>query len=52
MAKKAIIIVELLDECGEIPNGNVAEEILRWLREETVAAPWVKKLHSVTVQDV
>ena len=52
MAKKALIIAELLAECNEISNGEVAEEMLRWLREEALAAPWVKKFSCVEVRDV
>ena len=52
LAKKALIIAELLEECNEISNGEVAEEILRWFREEALAAPWVKKFSCVEVRDV
>ena len=52
MPKKALIVAELLDECEEISNSEVAEELLRWFREETLAAPWVKKFSSVEVRDV
>ena len=52
MGKKALITAELLEECGEISNCEVAEELLRWFREEALAAPWVKKFRCVEVRDV
>jgi hypothetical protein len=52
MAKKALIFVELLDECGEISNGEIAQELLRWFMEDASAVPWVKKFHAVKIHDV
>ena len=52
MGKKALIIAELLEESDGISNGEVAEEMLRWFREEALAAPWVKKFSCVEVRDV
>ena len=52
MAKKALIITELLEECSEISNSEIAEEMLRWFREEALSAPWVKKFSSVEVLTV
>ena len=52
MGKKAVIIAELLEECNGLSNGEVAEEMLRWFREEALAAPWVKKFSCVEVRDV
>ena len=52
MGKKALIISELIEECSERPNGEIAEEMLRWLKEEASAAPWVKKFNCVEVRDV
>ena len=52
LGKKALIIVELLEECDEISNSEVAEEMLRWFREEALAASWVKKFICVEVRDV
>ena len=52
LGKKALIIIELLDECGEISNWEVADDMLRWFREEAVGAPWVKKFSCVEVQNV
>ncbi len=52
LGKKALIIAELLEESDGISNGEVAEEMLRWFREEALAAPWVKKISCVEVRDV
>ena len=52
MAKKALIMAELLEECDGISNDEVAKEILRWFREDALAVPWVKKFSCVEVRDV
>jgi len=51
MGKKAIITLELVDESVEHSNGAIAEEMLKWFKEEAVPAPWVKEIKKVVVQD-
>jgi hypothetical protein len=51
MGKKATITVELVDESIEKSNSTIAEELLRWFREETLPAPWVKEVKKIVVQD-
>jgi len=51
MGKTAIITVELVDESLEKSNDAVAEELLKWFRDEAVPAPWVKDVKKVVVQD-
>ena len=51
MGKKAIITLELVDESVKNSNGAIAEEMLKWFKEESVPAPWVKEIKKVVVQD-
>jgi hypothetical protein len=51
MGKKAIITVELVDESVGHPNSAIAEELLRWFREETLPAPWIKEIKKIVMQD-
>jgi hypothetical protein len=51
MGKKAIITVELVDESVMSSNSAIAEELLRWFREEVLPAPWVKEVKKIVVQE-
>jgi hypothetical protein len=51
MGKKAVIILELVDESVTSSNRTIAEELLKWFKEEALPAPWVKEVKSVAVQD-
>jgi hypothetical protein len=51
MGKKAIITVELVDESVASSNSAIAEELLRWFREEALPAPWVKEVKKIVVQE-
>jgi hypothetical protein len=51
MGKIAIITVELVDESVENSNDAIAEEMLKWFRDEAVPAPWVKEIKKVEVQE-
>jgi hypothetical protein len=44
MGKKAIVTFELVDESVENSNDAIAEELLKWFRDEAVPAPWVKEI--------
>jgi hypothetical protein len=50
MGKRAIITFELVDESAEKPNSAIAEELLKWFRDEAVPAPWVKDVKKVDIQ--
>ena len=51
MGKTAIITVKLVDESLEKSNDAIAEELLKWFRDEVAPAPWVKDVKKVVVQD-
>ncbi len=50
MGKKAVVIVGLVDESATSSNSAIAEEILHWFTDETLPAPWVKKVTTIRVQ--
>lgn len=49
--KKAVIIVELVDESAEVSNDNIAKDLMNWFREDAVSVPWVKDVKGVTVKE-
>jgi len=49
--KKAVITVELVDESLANSNDAIAEDLLKWFRDEAVPAPWVKDIQKVVVQE-
>jgi hypothetical protein len=51
MGKKATITVELVDESVMSSNSAIAEELLRWFREGSLPAPWVKEVKKIVVQE-
>jgi hypothetical protein len=51
MGKKAVITVELVKESAVSSNSAIAEEMLRWFKEEALPAPWVKEIKKILVQD-
>jgi hypothetical protein len=51
MGKTAVITVELVDESRSSSNSAIAEEILQWLQNEALTAPWIKTVTKITVQD-
>ena len=51
MGKREIITVELVDESFAHSNGAIADELLKWFRDEAVPAPWVKEIKTVVVQN-
>ena len=51
MGKKAVITVELVDESVVSSNSAIAEEMLRWFKDEGVPAPWVKEVNTILVQN-
>jgi hypothetical protein len=51
MGKMAIITVELVDESVVASNNAIGEEVLRWFRDESMPAPWVKEVKKVVFQE-
>ena len=51
MGKKAIITVRLVDESVINSNDTIAEEMLAWLLEDALLAPWVKEVDHIVVRD-
>jgi hypothetical protein len=49
--KKAIITFEFADESVENPNSAIAEELLKWFRDESASAPWIKEIKKVNIQE-
>jgi hypothetical protein len=49
--KKAVIIVELVDESAEVSNDDIAKDLMNWFREDAVSVPWVKDVKGVTVKE-
>ncbi|PIU58978.1 hypothetical protein COS86_06645 [Candidatus Bathyarchaeota archaeon CG07_land_8_20_14_0_80_47_9] len=49
--KKAVIIVELVDEGSEEENSKITQELLDWFREDSVSIPWVRNVEDVTVKN-
>jgi hypothetical protein len=52
MGKKAIITVELVDESIINSNDTIAKELLSWIAEGGVPAPWIKQVHRVEVKSI
>ncbi len=51
MQKRAVITVRLVDESVANSNGTIAEEVLKWFRENSLPPPWVKEVEAVAVAD-
>lgn len=48
--KKAIVIVELVDEANEEKEDVVKRQIIEWFQEDAVTMPWVRELKSITIK--
>jgi hypothetical protein len=49
--KKAVVIVELVDESAGDRNDNIAKDLMNWFREDAVSVPWVKDVKGVTAKE-
>jgi hypothetical protein len=49
--KKAVITFELVNESIANSNEAIAEDLLKWFRNEAVPAPWVKDVKTVVIQE-
>ena len=47
--KKAVIVIELVDESEEASNEEVRAEIVEKLESEYAVIPWMKNVETVTV---
>jgi len=50
VVKKAVIVVELVEESAGEPNRELEAEIRRGLEEDVGLLPWVKAVESVKVE--
>ena len=51
MAKKAIIVISLVEESVEKANEEIEKEILEELSKGIPRIPWLKNVEKVTVTD-
>jgi len=49
--KRAIVILELVDESLGQRNDLIAQELLAWFKEDAVSAPWIKDVKSVQIEE-
>jgi hypothetical protein len=49
--KRAIVILELVDESLAQRNDLVAQELLAWFKEDAVSAPWVRDVKAVKIEE-
>jgi len=49
--KKAVIVIQLVEEGREVPNEQIKKEIFEALSEEMPKIPWMKKVESIEVKD-
>jgi hypothetical protein len=48
--KRAIIVLDLVDESIIDRNDNIARELFSWFHDDAFAVPWVKDVKGVTVK--
>ena len=51
MNKKAIIVIDLVDESAEKLNEEIEKEILEELSKHPPTIPWLNKVEKVTVTE-
>jgi hypothetical protein len=51
MGKKAIIIIDLIEESIEEANDQIEKQILAELVDEMLIIPWLAKVEKVTVTE-
>jgi hypothetical protein len=49
--KRAVVILELVDESLEQENDLIAQELLAWFKEDAVSAPWIKDVKAVQIEE-
>lgn len=48
--KRATIVVSLVEECNDIDNGEIEDEIRKELSKHLFVIPWAEEIRSVSVQ--
>ena len=48
--KKVTVVITLVEECRDMPNHSIEEEIRKELSEHLPVIPWAKDVQSVTVK--
>ena len=48
--KKAVIVVDLVEESMEVPNEQIRKEIFKELLKGLPKIPWMKKVESVKIE--
>lgn len=51
MAKKAVIVISLVEESTEKTNEEIEQDISEELTRRPVEIPWMKKVEKVTVTE-
>ena len=49
--KRAIVILELVDESLGQGNDLIAQELLAWFKEDAVSAPWIREVTAVKIEE-
>jgi hypothetical protein len=49
--KRAIVILELIDESLGQRNDLIAQELLAWFKEDAVSAPWIRDVKAVQIEE-
>lgn len=49
--KRAIVILELIDESLVERNDLLAQELLAWFKEDAVSAPWIRDVKAVQIEE-
>lgn len=50
-AKKAVIVVRLVEESREKDNSEIEKEIIQGLMDDLPAIPWIESIEKVTVTE-
>ena len=51
VSKKAIIVIDLVEESAQKANEEIEKEIVEELSREPSAIPWLKRVEKVTVTE-
>ena len=51
LGKKAVIVVQLVEESAEEPNEQIKKEISKELSKAFFKIPWMEKVEKVTVTE-
>jgi len=51
LVKKAVIVIQLIEESEEVPNEQIKKEISEELSKGLPKIPWLKEVDEVTVTE-